>query len=75
MRISLGYPDRASERQLLNGHDRRDLVAALPALLTADELLTLQGQVLAGAHLLPRCWTTCGTWWPPPAQASGLSRA
>jgi len=47
MRISLGYPDRAAERQLLNGSDRRDLVAALPALLTADELLALQQQVLA----------------------------
>ncbi|MDD2925037.1 MoxR family ATPase [Rhodoferax sp.] len=47
MRISLGYPDRAAERQLLNGNDRRDLVVALPALLTADELLALQQQVLA----------------------------
>ncbi len=47
MRISLGYPDRAAERQLLIGNDRRSLVDQLPSLLTADELATLQQQVLA----------------------------
>ena len=45
MRISLGYPDRQSERQLLAGSDRRDLVTRLPPLLTADELLQLQQAV------------------------------
>ncbi len=47
MRISLGYPDRAAERQLLAGSDRRELVERLSSLLTADELQTLQRQVLA----------------------------
>ncbi len=47
LRISLGYPDRASERLLLAGRDRRDLVDALPALLSAAELLELQRQVQA----------------------------
>jgi len=47
LRISLGYPDRNSERLLLAGRDRRDLVDALPALLTATELLELQRQVQA----------------------------
>ena len=47
MRISLGYPDRASERQLLSGSDRRELVDALPSLLTAEELRVLQREVLA----------------------------
>jgi len=47
MRISLGYPDRAAERLLLSGTDRRQLVDALPSLLTAAELLTLQAQVQA----------------------------
>lgn len=47
MRISLGYPDRAAERQLLGGRDRRDLVDTLPALLTVAELEALQAQVLA----------------------------
>jgi len=47
MRISLGYPDRAAERELLQGNDRRALVDALPSLLSADELQRLQAQVLA----------------------------
>nr|WP_315206831.1 MoxR family ATPase [uncultured Albidiferax sp.] len=46
MRISLGYPDRASERQLLAGQDRRDLVEHLPSLLSPAELQQLQHQVL-----------------------------
>jgi MoxR-like ATPase len=46
MRISLGYPDRTAERQLLLGQDRRTLVNALPSLLTSNELATLQAQVL-----------------------------
>ncbi len=47
MRISLGYPDRAAERSLLAGNDRRELVEHLPSLLTAAELHTLQHQVQA----------------------------
>ena len=47
MRISLGYPDRAAERELLVGHDRRDLVEALQGLLSAPELQQLQRDVLA----------------------------
>ncbi|NMM15425.1 MAG: MoxR family ATPase [Rhodoferax sp.] len=47
MRISLGYPDRAAERNLLAGLDRRDMVDALPSLLSAAELQMLQQQVLA----------------------------
>lgn len=46
MRISLGYPDRAAERNLLAGHDRRNMVDALPSLLSAGELQMLQKQVL-----------------------------
>ncbi|MEP6557887.1 MAG: MoxR family ATPase [Burkholderiales bacterium] len=45
MRISLGYPDRAAERLLLAGNDRRELVHAMPAVLTPDELVELQGLV------------------------------
>ncbi len=47
MRISLGYPDRAAERALLAGQDRRELVERLPGLLTAQELAVLQQQVQA----------------------------
>ena len=46
MRISLGYPDRAAERELLVGRDRREIVDTLPGLLTQHELLELQRQVL-----------------------------
>ena len=47
MRISLGYPDRLAERELLAGHDRRDIVERLPALLSLSELQQLQQLVLA----------------------------
>ena len=47
MRISLGYPDREAERELLTGHDRRGLLDALPSLLSSAELQALQQRVLA----------------------------
>ncbi len=46
MRISLGYPDRASERLLLAGGDRRESVAQLQAVMTPDELKGVQQAVL-----------------------------
>ena len=45
MRISLGYPDRAAERELLRGSDRREMVDNLRAVLTPHDLLELQQQV------------------------------
>ena len=45
MRISLGYPDRAAERELLKGSDRRDMVDNLKAVLAPHDLLELQQQV------------------------------
>jgi len=47
MRISIGYPDRAAERLLLSGADRRDMVSSLLPLLSAEELAELQRQVQA----------------------------
>jgi MoxR-like ATPase len=47
MRISLGYPDRDAERELLIGLDRREILDALPSLLTTSELQTLQQMVQA----------------------------
>lgn len=47
MRISIGYPDRAAERLLLAGADRRDMVDSMLPLLSGDELAQLQQQVLA----------------------------
>src|SRR3954464_1218283 len=46
MRISLGYPDRAAERTLFSGADRRDMVERLGNTLSPIELQSLQQQVL-----------------------------
>jgi MoxR-like ATPase len=45
MRIELGYPVAALERQLLLGRDRRDLLASLAPALTPQQLLRLQAEV------------------------------
>ena len=46
MCITLGYPDRASERALLAGEDRRHLVAQLGAVMAAGDLQQAQAAVL-----------------------------
>lgn len=45
MRLSLGYPDRAAERELLRGQDRRELIESMPAALTTEDLARLQRAV------------------------------
>lgn len=71
MRISLGYPDRLAERELLLGNDRRTVTERLPSLLTQAELLQLQDKVLA-VHSAPALLdyvqdliaaTRSGTWF------------
>jgi MoxR-like ATPase len=47
LRISLGYPDRAAERALLTGGDRREMVANMRTKLTPADLSTLQAAVVA----------------------------
>jgi len=47
MRISLGYPDRAAERLLLSGHDRREMTSQLAPLLSQGALNALQQKVQA----------------------------
>ena len=49
MRISLGYPDRAAERALLAGADRRDMVAGMLPMLSPGELEELQ-QLVQSIH-------------------------
>jgi MoxR-like ATPase len=46
MRISLGYPDRAAERELFNGVDRRDMIEHLGHSLSPIELVALQQEVI-----------------------------
>jgi MoxR-like ATPase len=45
MRIELGYPGAALERELLRGRDRRGLLGELAPVLSAERLLELQGHV------------------------------
>jgi MoxR-like ATPase len=52
MRITLGYPDRSAERSLLEGADRRDLIANLQPRIRPDQLMALQRQV-TGVHAAP----------------------
>lgn len=45
MRLELGYPDAQAERALLNGTDRRALLASLKPHIGPEELLQLQREV------------------------------
>jgi MoxR-like ATPase len=45
MRLTMGYPDRKAERELLAGQDRRELVAQLKPVLSTKQLLAIQAQV------------------------------
>jgi MoxR-like ATPase len=45
MRIDLGYPDRAAEREMLTGPDRRGIVEALTPALPVERLIALQERV------------------------------
>ena len=47
MRISLGYPSRDAERELLAGNGRRSVADELSAVITPAQLQALQAQVLA----------------------------
>ena len=52
MRLELGFPNRASEREMLTGQNRRDLLAVLPEVMSGDELSTIQAAVLE-VHVAP----------------------
>jgi MoxR-like ATPase len=45
MKIELGYPDRAAERELLAGADRREVLAGMAPCLTPGELQVYQESV------------------------------
>ena len=64
MRIHLGYPDGPAERALLQGEDRRELLASLKPSMTVEELGTLQRhaqQIHASPALIDyvQALTTC----------------
>jgi len=52
MRICLGYPGAQAERALLQGENRRDLLASLEPALTSEELTRLQDEVQR-VHVAP----------------------
>ncbi len=45
MRLTLGYPPEAAERELLKGVNRRDMAKDLPSVISPEELLQLQSIV------------------------------
>ena len=45
MRISLGYPDRKTERDILSGADRRELLKTIKPVFNTKQLLTMQAQI------------------------------
>jgi MoxR-like ATPase len=45
MRIELGVPDRAAERSMLLGADRREMLREMPAAMDGEYLQKLQGEV------------------------------
>ena len=45
MRIELGVPDRAAERTMLLGADRRDMMRSLPPVMSGEALADIQAQV------------------------------
>ncbi|MBV9657871.1 MAG: AAA family ATPase [Verrucomicrobia bacterium] len=42
MRLELGFPDRAAEREMLVGRDRREMLGDLPEVLAAEQLAQFQ---------------------------------
>lgn len=50
MRIELGYPDAAAERDLLIGRPRRDLLEQMEPLISDEDLLAMQA-ACAAAHV------------------------
>ncbi len=45
MRIALGYPDRQTERGILSGADRRDLLQEIEPVFSTQELIRMQQQI------------------------------
>lgn len=76
MRLSLGYPSAAAERQLLSGADRRAILEQLPACLSVQEINSLRARVnkihVSGA-LLDYVQALIGYSRTSPRIATGLS--
>ena len=76
MRIHLGYPDAKAERTLLQGPDRRELLAEIMPCITPEELRTMQNlcrQVHISPALLDYIQALVGHTRQSPDYAHGLS--
>ena len=76
LRIRLGYPDRAAERALLMGEDRRELLERQPAVASPAALVELQHaaqRVHVSEPLVDYVQALLGTTRNSPALVSGLS--
>ena len=76
MRIHLGYPDAQAERALLQGENRRDLLAQLGPALREGDLATVQHevqQVHVAPALLDYVQAIIGHTRKSPEYANGLS--
>jgi len=72
MRVHLGYPAPAAERELLCGVDRRDLVNALATIVSVDSLQRLQRRVL-DVHVAPALLDYIQALVAHTRQSSGLN--
>jgi MoxR-like ATPase len=52
MRIEIGFPDRAAERELLTGRDRREVAAAAKGVVTPADFTAMQ-RAAAAVHASP----------------------
>jgi MoxR-like ATPase len=76
MRIHIGYPERAAERNLLSGEDRRTMLQRLPAALAPEQLMKLQrqvGRIHVADALLDYCQDILGHTRNSPDYQHGLS--
>jgi MoxR-like ATPase len=73
MRVHLGYPAAAAERELLSGVDRRDLVNSLGTVVSVEVLRVLQQSVLE-VHVAPALLDYVQALVAHTRSAAGLSR-
>ncbi len=71
MRIELGVPDRASERAMLLGMDRREILKELKPVFTTETLRQIQAAVRK-VHTSPALLVTCRICWMHRVSATAL---
>ena len=54
MKISIGYPSRDSERQIIKGGSMRERLYTMQPLMTREQVLSLQQKIRDGVHMSDR---------------------